>query len=127
MSEITPQQMRELADDMDSKGHHWSGQPAHDFFAAATALRTAADEQERQKEHIKALQKMYKGSAHEASNLREKCRTAAAQLEAVQAVLDEPWEEDHDDAYYLDLHTDAENRMRRILAADTMPQRGRDE
>lgn len=31
--------LRKRADDMDSKGHHWSGQPAHDFFEAATALR----------------------------------------------------------------------------------------
>lgn len=43
MTALTPEQLRVLASDMDSKGHNWSGRPAHDFFDAASALRASAD------------------------------------------------------------------------------------
>ncbi|WIE81277.1 hypothetical protein [Curtobacterium sp. MCSS17_016] len=33
--------LAEQAAHLDSIGHHWSGRIAHDFFAAATALRSA--------------------------------------------------------------------------------------
>lgn len=32
--------LAEQATHLDSIGHHWSGRVAHDFFAAATALRS---------------------------------------------------------------------------------------
>ncbi|WIB65916.1 hypothetical protein [Curtobacterium sp. MCBD17_040] len=39
MNTDTERPLTEQADQMDSLGHHWSGQPAHDFFEAATAIR----------------------------------------------------------------------------------------
>lgn len=83
MANLSPEQMRELADAVDG-AQSWSLE--YSVVRVGQALRTAAD-----------------------------------QLEAVNEILDERWEEDHSDAYYLDLHTDAENRIRRVLTADTAP------
>lgn len=89
----------------------------------SSELRAVADEWQQQLHDAAMTQSEKDKRERTVAALRD----AADRLDAVQAILDEPWEEDHDDAYYLDLHGDAENRMRHVLTADTAPQESRDD